>query len=62
MLNKNETPKDDVENSVKTRRQKEKKLLNTAFAYELPYSTTTICACSAAMTAVGTAICEDVIL
>ena len=42
----------------KTRRQKEKKQVCMAFAYELLYSTITICARSAATTTVGTAIGE----
>ena len=43
---------------LKTRRQKEKKQVCTAFAYELLYSTITVCARSAATTTVGTAIGE----
>ncbi len=42
----------------KTRHQKEKKQVCTAFAYELLYSTITVCARSAATTTVGTAIGE----
>ncbi len=42
----------------KARRQKEKKQVSTAFAYELLYLTITVCARSAATTTVGTAIGE----
>ena len=46
----------------KTRRQKEKKQVCTAFAYELLYSTITVCTCSVAMTTVGMAIGEVIAL
>ncbi len=44
------------------RRQKEKKRVFTAFAYELLYSTITVCARSAAMTTVSTVIEEAIAL
>ncbi len=46
----------------KTRHQKDKKQVHTAFAYELLCSTITVCAHSAATTRVGTAIGEAIML
>ena len=46
----------------KTRRQKEKKQVCTAFAYELLYLTITVCTHSAATATIGTAIGEAIAL
>ncbi len=46
----------------KTRHQKEKKQVCTAFAYELLYSTITVSARSAATTTVGMAISEAILV